>query len=200
MKQLHDPRMTIAPTPQTTDRRLELTQRALRHCAEAWEHGLTAALDHDPHEARRVMRTASVRRSMLRTAHQHLLWAESERTPRSARRGSPAAVVTDLIRVDRLLTQLAQSVLTGPRADPLADRDRQAVEVARRIGRSRLDFFATAMPRPSIDGDYIAAGHELLDALAALAESAPRRGSTPDICLELMVALIETSRHATRIA
>lgn len=56
------------------------------------------------------------------------------------------------------------------------------------------------MPRPVIDRAYISAGHELLDTLASLAEDAPRRGTAQDICLSLMVVLVETSRHTTHIA
>jgi hypothetical protein len=181
------------------DPRLDLVRQSLRHTAEAWEHGMTAALDHDLHAARHVMRGASARRSMLHTAHQHLQWADSARRPVTIRRAAPIDVVADLVRINRQLGQLAQSVIAAPDAAGLAGRERAVVEVARRVGTARLAFFAGSMPRPTIDREYITAGHDLLDALADLAECAPPRGTTPDLCLALMITLVETSRHATRI-
>lgn len=186
-----------------TDHHLHLTQNAYRHLAEAWELGLGAAIEHDAHGARQVMRGAVTRRSMLRTAHQHLQWDESLRpTSTSRRSASTSVVIADLMRMNRLLGQLAQIILATPSAPTgtLDDRDRALVEVARRVGVQRLRYFAEATPRAALDRDYVAAGHELLDALAGLAEHAPRRGSATDICLALVVTLIEVSRHTTRIA
>lgn len=190
--------MTIFRTE--PDHRLDLARQAMRHTAEAWEHGMSAALDHDLHEARHVMRGAPARRTMLHTAHQHLQWAESARRPLVPRHAAPTDVVADLVRINRLLGQLAQSIIAAPDGCGLVDRERAAVDVARRIGSQRLRYFAESMPHPRIDREYISAGHDLLDALAELAECAPSRGTTPDVCLALMITLVETSRHATRIA
>lgn len=183
-----------------SDQRLDLTRQALRQTAEAWEHGFAAAMGHDVHEARRVMRGAQARRSMLRTAHQHLQWGEAPRGAAATRRSTPLDVVSDLMRINRLLGQLAQTIIAAPDADVLDDRQRADLAIARRVGRERLDYFAESMPRPAIHHDYITAGHAHLDALADLADSMPRRGTPPDICLALMIVLVETSRHATRIA
>lgn len=183
-----------------SDQRLDLTRQALRHTAEAWEHGFTAAIRHDVHEARRVMRGAPARRSMLRTAHQHLQWGEAPRGVAALRRSSPSDVVSDLMRINRLLGQLSQTIIAAPDAGTLDDRQRADLDVARRIGTQRLSYFADSMPRPEIHHDYVTAGHAHLDALADLADSMPRRGTTADICLALMIVLVETSRHATRIA
>lgn len=183
-----------------SDQRLDLTRQALRHTAEAWEHGFTAAMGHDVHEARRVMRGAPARRSMLRTAHQHLQWGDAPRGAAAIRRSSPLDVVSDLMRINRLLGQLSQSIIAAPDAVTVDDRQRADLDIARRIGTARLGYFADTLPRPEIHHDYITAGHAHLDALADLADSMPRRGTTPDICLSLMIALVETSRHATRIA
>ncbi|MET0930004.1 MAG: hypothetical protein ABWX74_10815 [Aeromicrobium sp.] len=190
--------MTIFRTE--PDHRLDPARRALRHTAEAWEQGMSAALDHDLHRARHVMRGASARRSMLHTAHQHLQWADSARRPVVLRRATPLDVVADLVRINRLLGQLAQSIIAAPGASGLVDRERADVDVARRIGSQRLRYFAESMPRLSIDREYITAGHDLLDALADLAGCSPPRGTTPDVCLALMITLVETSRHATRAA
>lgn len=190
--------MTIFRTE--PDPRLDLARQAMRHTAEAWEHGMTAALDHDLHEARHVMRGAAARRTILHTAHRRLQWDESSRRPVVSRHADPMDVVADLVRINRLLGQLAQSIIAVPDASGLVDRERADVEVARRIGSQRLWYFAESMPRPSIDREYIAAGHDLLDALADLAECSPSRGTTPDVCLALMITLVETSRHATRAA
>lgn len=181
------------------DQRLDLTRQALRHTADAWQHGFTAAMGHDVHAARRVMRGAQSRRSMLRSAHQHLQWSDPAPTV-AYRRSSPIDIVSDLMRINRLLGQLSQSIIAAPDAEPVDDRQRADLEVARRVGTERLGYFADTMPRPQIHHDYITAGHAHLDALADLADSMPRRGTTPDICLALMIALVETSRHATRIA
>ena len=182
------------------DHRLDLVRQSLRHTAEAWEHGLGSALDRDLVAARLVMRGASARRSMLHTAHQQLQWADSASRPVLLRRATPIDVVADLARINRLLSQLAQSVIAVPEAGGLTGAERTGVDVARRVGTRRLVYFADTMPRPLIDREYITAGHELLDALADLAECSPPRGTTPDICLALMIRLVETSRHATRAA
>lgn len=181
------------------DPRLDPTRQALRRTADAWEHGFTAAIGHDVQAARRVMRGAPARRSMLHTAQQHLQWGDA--TPASVpHRSSPTDVVADLMRLNRLLAQLSQSIIAAPDVDTLDDRQRADLDVARRVGAERLAYFADSMPRPHIDHDYVTAGHAHLDALADLADSMPRRGSTADICLCLMIVLVETSRHATRIA
>jgi hypothetical protein len=78
------------------DHRLDLARQALRHTAEAWEHGMSAALDHDLREARHVMRGAPARRTLLHTAHQHLQWAESARRPGTARRATTIDALADL--------------------------------------------------------------------------------------------------------
>ncbi|MRJ76400.1 hypothetical protein GEV29_07610 [Aeromicrobium sp. SMF47] len=185
------------------DRHLQLTHHAYRHLAEAWDLGLEAVLEHDVRAARQVMRGATTRRSMLRTAHEHLQWDESLRPTGTSRRpASQLVVIADLMRMNRLLGQIAQLVIAAPSgaAGTLDDRDRARVEVARRVGAQRLRQFAESTPRPVLDRAYVAAGHELLDALAALAEHAPRRGSATDLCLALVVTMIEVSRHTTRIA
>jgi len=182
------------------DHRLDLTRQALRHTSEAWELAMRAAMDHDPREARHVMRGAQARRTMLRTAHQHLLWSDASGGHRTPRRATPLDVVADLVRINRLLGELSQTVLAVPDAEPPAERERADIDCARRIGSTRLRYFSESMPRPAIDRDYVASGHDLLDALADLAETTPRRGTTSDVCLALMIALVETSRHATRIA
>jgi len=182
------------------DHRLDLTRQAMRHTAEAWEHAMSAALGHDLHEARHVMRGAQARRTMLHTAHQHLQWADSARRPAMSRRADPIDVVADLVRMNRLLGRLAQSIIAAPDASGLVERDRADVDVARRVGSQRLHHFAESMPRPSVDRDYITAGHDLLDALADLAGQSPSRGTTPDLCLASMITLVETSRHVTRAA
>lgn len=161
---------------------------------------MSAALDHDLHAARHVMRGAPARRSMLHTAHQHLQWADSAKRPVVPRRATAIDVVADLVRINRQLGQLAQSIIAAPDASGLVDRERDDVDVARRIGAQRLFYFAESMPRPGIDREYITAGHDLLDALADLAECSPSRGTTPDVCLALMITMVETSRHATRAA
>lgn len=143
------------------------------------------------------MRGAPARRSMLRTAHQYLQWDDATRA--ASRRSSPADVVADLMRINRLLGQLSQTIIAAPDVDTLDDRQRADLNVARRIGAERLAYFADSMPHPQIHHDYITAGHAHLDALADLADSMPRRGSMADICLCLMIVLVETSRHATRI-
>lgn len=172
----------------------------MRHTADAWEHGLSAAMDHDVHEARHVMRGATARRSLLRTAHQHLERCSTTPGHIQARSASPLTVVDDLTRINRLLDQLSQSVIATPDGAAPDDQERADIDAARRIGSRRLWYFAEAMPRPAIDREYIAAGHDLLDALADLADRAPTRGSTSDVCLALMISLVETSRHVTRIA
>lgn len=182
------------------DHQLDLTREALRRTADAWGHGLTAAIGHDVHEARRVMRGASARRSTLRTAHQHLQWSDAPRGLKASRRSTTVNVVADLMRINRLLGQLSQTIIATPDASTVDDRQRGDLEVARRIGVQRLDYFADKLPSPELHHDYVTAGHELLDALADLADSRPRRGTTPDIGLSLMIVLVETSRHATRVA
>lgn len=182
------------------DHRLDLTRQALRLTAAAWDDGFTAAIGHDLTAARRVMRGAPARRSALRTAHQQLQWSEPGRGPAVPRRATPADVVADLVRINRLLEQLSQTILAAPDATPLADGEQVDAETARRIGTSRLRYFAEALPRPAIDRHYIDAGHELLDALSRLAARGSQRGSTPDVCLALTIVLVETSRHATGIA
>jgi hypothetical protein len=183
-----------------SDERLDLTRQALRHTAEAWEYGLEAALDHDVRAARRVMRGAPGRRTILRAAHQRLQWVEASRGRAKSRRDAPIEVVADLMRMNRLLGQLSQTIIVAPEAGALVDHERDDVDAARRIGSKRLWYFAESMPRPTIDREYIATGHDLLDALADLADTAPRQGTTPDVCLALMINLVETSRHATHIA
>ncbi|WP_157432572.1 hypothetical protein [Aeromicrobium sp. Root472D3] len=190
--------MTIVRTD--PDHHLDTTRDALRRTADAWEHALTAAIDHDVREARLVMRGAPSRRSVLRCAHQQLQWAESPHRRDAPRRATPLDVVSDLVRMNRQLSQLSQSIIAAPEVAGLDARERAAVDVARRIGAQRLQVFAGSMPRPRIDREYVAAGHDLLDALADLAESRPSRGSTSDACLGLVVTLVETSRHATRVA
>ncbi|MCD9199737.1 hypothetical protein [Aeromicrobium wangtongii] len=182
------------------DHRLDLVRQSLRHTSEAWEHGMSAALDHDLVAARQVMRGASARRSMLHTAHEQLQWADAAHRPVLIRPATSIDVVADLVRINRLLSQLAQSVIVVPEAGGLIGAERTDVDVARRVGTCRLAYFADAVPRPRIDREYITAGHDLLDALADLAECSPPRGTTPDICLALMIRLVETSRHVTRIA
>lgn len=188
---------TFDPHPDT---QLDLIRRAMRYTADAWEDGFSAAKDHDVRAARRVMRGAATRRSMLRTTHQQLQWSGSTPGLAAVRRASPADVVADLMHINRLLGQLSQTILAAPDAGLLADRERADLDAARRIGSERLWCFAESMPRPMLDRDYIVAGHDLLDALADLAEIAPRRNTTPDVCLALMIALVETSRHVTHIA
>lgn len=182
------------------DTRLDLTRHALRHTADAWDYGLGAAMDHDLRAARHVMRGAPARRSMLRAAHQHLQWGEASRGLAVARRASPIDVVADLMHINRLLGRLSQTILAAPEAGMLGDRERTDIDAARRIGSKRLWYFAESMPRPTLDREYVTSGHDLLDALADLAEIAPRRGTTPDVCLALMITLLETSRHATHVA
>lgn len=190
--------MTIFRTE--PDHRLDLTRQALHHTAEAWEHGMNAALENSIQEARHVMRGAPARRTMLHTAHQHLQWAESARRPVAPRRATSIDVVADLVRINRLLGQLAQSIIAAPDANGLVEPERANVKVARRVGSQRLQYFAESMPRPTIDRAYITAGHDLLDALSDLAQRSPSRGTMPDICLTLVITLVETSRHATRAA
>jgi hypothetical protein len=182
------------------DSRLDITRHALRHIADAWDDGLGAAMDHDVRAARRVMRGASARRTMLRAAHQHLQWGDASRGLAVGRRASPIDVVADLMHINRLLGQLSQTILATSDAGTLADRERADIDAARRIGSKRLWYFAESMPHPTLDREYVASGHDLLDALADLAEVAPRRGTAPDVCLALMIALVETSRHATNVA
>lgn len=182
------------------DQRLDVTRQALLHMADAWGHGLAAARLHDEHEARRVLRGAPARRTLLRAAHHSLLRTESPRGLGLVRRSTPSDVVADLVRMNTLLSRLSQVILSAPDEAAPGEHVQGQLRVAGQLGARRLEHFAATMPRPVIDRAYISAGHELLDTLANLAEDAPRRGTAQDICLSLMVVLVETSRHATHIA
>lgn len=182
------------------DRRLDVTRQALLHMADAWGHGLAAARLHDEHEARRVLRGAPARRTLLRAAQHSLLRTESARGLGLVRRSTPSDVVADLVRMNTLLSRLAQVILSEPGGTAPDERVQEQLRVAGLLGAGRLQLFAATMPRPVVDRAYISAGHELLDLLADLAEGSPSRGTAQDICLSLMVVLVETSRHATHIA
>lgn len=179
--------------------RLDPTRLGLRQIAVAWSQGLDAAARHDAGEARRVLRGAPARRTILRAALQSLERCDTGRGGGLLRRSTPNDVVADLVRMNTLLSRLSQGVLAVPDAAPPAEGVREQLAVAARVGSLRLEHFAATMPRPTIDRAYITAGHELLDTLAALAETRPARGTTMDTCLSLLVVMVETSRHTTHV-
>lgn len=183
-----------------TDQRLDLTRNALRHTADAWEHGMRAASEHDVHQARRVLRGAFARRAAIRAALQHVQLADHQPRGHAPGGAASADVLTNLIRIDRLLGQISQMITAAPDAARAGLRERDAIDAARRIGSQRLRYFANTMPRPPIDSEYIAAGDDLLNSLADLAACSPSKGTTSGVCLALIITLVRTSRHATRIA
>lgn len=102
--------------------RSHIAQQVLQHTAVAWNDGLGAAADHDVLAARRIMRGAAARRTLLRAA--------------------PGDMAPDLAKINRLLGRLAQSILASPGVVSLAEPERAAVETSRRIGFERLTYFS----------------------------------------------------------
>lgn len=166
---------------------IDLTRTSLRSAAWAWDDALSATLRHDARTARRVLRLEAARRSGLRSARRRLEQHPDHEALRTSR-----LVVDDLVRVDRLLNQLAQDVL-GPGGGLPGDCTHH-VELVRSVGTRRLLDLARTLPVAGVDTGYVRDGQRLVRAWTILHD---RPTGDVAVCAQLAASLVEISRHVT---
>lgn len=168
-------------------------RRALRLLTLGWDAALSALLADDPRVARTVLRTAPARRQAIRVA------AHRARHDGGDGAADALPVLAESEQVNRLLAQLAQTVLTD-HTRPLVDElDRPHVEAVRRRGTERLCQLAGAPHLPVADDAYRTCGAALQRACEGLHDHDLEHSPAARTCGELTTYLVDISRHVSRL-
>lgn len=179
--------------------------------ADTLDEALGAVLDDDGTRARRLLRSGRRRRACLAHATTIAGLGLPSGTSRERRASTDRVLLAaDLQRLERVLEQLARTVVGGGAAE-VDTGTRTALERLRHCGTQRLRNLALHPCGPTMTRDHHRCGQELLDLLGVLdppsgLPGGPSSASSGEChalrltAAALSATLLDASRHAARAA